>query len=344
MRRKHLINSRLQPGLFDSMEEYAESGIADFEFIPPDKMAELARQEAERRVRAIDEMPEMAAADNIFFMSFGSGSSGNCSYVGDRQSGFLIDAGIEARRVMTDLRDNGIMPEQVKGIILTHDHHDHISQAYPLLRNNRHIKLYCTPRTLNGMLRRHNISRRIKDYHVPVYKEFAFQIGRFSITPFEVMHDGADNVGFFIEHGYQTLAVATDLGCISERADFYMRQAQSLVIESNYDLEKLRTGSYPEHLKARIVAKNGHLDNKVSAGYVSSIYTASLRNIFLCHLSHDNNTPALAVEAYRDAFRPRGITQFATTAIPYGSEFDSVSPLISVIPLPRYERTPLYTL
>ncbi|MCM1163533.1 MAG: MBL fold metallo-hydrolase [Muribaculaceae bacterium] len=344
MRRKHLANSHLQPGLFDTFEDLAESGIGDFKIIPPDREAEIARLEAERRARAIDDMPPMQQSDHIFFMSFGSGSSGNCSYVGDRNCGFLIDAGIEARRVITDLRDNGIMPEQVKGIILTHDHHDHISQVYPLLRNYRHMKLYCTPRTLNGMLRRHNISRRIKDYHVAVYKEFPFTIGAFSITPFEVMHDGADNVGFFIEHGAQTLSVATDLGCISDRADFYLRQAQSLVLESNYDLHKLKTGSYPEHLKARIVHEKGHLDNRVSAEYVASIYSSTLRNVFLCHLSHDNNTPALALEAYHQALATVGITDFATTSIPFDAEYQPDSPRLAVIPLPRYERTPLFTL
>lgn len=344
MRRKHLNISHLQPGLFDSIEDLAETGSGDFKIIPADRESEIARLEAERRARAIDDMPPMQRSDHIFFMSFGSGSSGNCSYLGDRESGFLIDAGIDARRVMTDLRDNGIMPEQIKGIILTHDHHDHISQVYPLLRNNRHVRLYCTPRTLNGILRRHNVSRRIKDYHVPVYKEFPFTIGDFSITPFEVLHDGADNVGFFIEHGSQTVALATDLGRISERADFYIRQAQTVVIESNYDLEKLIKGAYPEHLKARILHEKGHLDNNVSAEYMASIYSASLRNIFLCHLSHDNNTPALALEAYRQAFVPLGVSRFAATTIPFGDDFDADSPRPSVIPLPRYERTPLYTL
>lgn len=78
-------------------------------------------------------------------MSFGSGSSGNCSYIGDRDSGFLIDAGVDARKVMADLHKNGIPMDRVKGIIITHDHHDHISQAYHLLRANRHIRFYCTP-------------------------------------------------------------------------------------------------------------------------------------------------------------------------------------------------------
>ncbi len=346
MRKKNFNNnvSRLQPGLFDSLDEFIEPQASGFDFIPPERLKEIARLHAPAPAPAIDEMPALEPTDRMFFMSFGSGSSGNCSYVGDRRSGFLIDAGIDAKRVITDLRDNGIMPEQVKGIILTHDHHDHISQAYPLLRNYRHMKLYCTPRTLNGMLRRRNVSRRIKDYHTPIYKEFPFTIGAFTITPFEVKHDGADNVGFFIEHGADTLGVATDLGCISERVDFYMRQAHNMVIEANYDYDKLRGGTYPEHLKARIVADNGHLDNRVSAHFVASVYSSALRNVFLCHLSHDNNTPLLAMKAFAEEFGPLGVTEFEGSALSRDSVAEGARPSLALIPLPRYERTPLYAL
>lgn len=345
MRKKTTVNiSRLQPGLFDSLDDLIEPQTGQFDFIPPEKIEAIARAHRPAPAPAIDDMAPLEPTDRMFFMSFGSGSSGNCSYVGDRRSGFLIDAGIDAKRVMTDLRDNGIMPEQVKGIILTHDHHDHISQAYALLRNYRHMKLYCTPRTLNGLLRRRNVPRRIKDYHVPVYKEFPFTLGTFTVTPFEVHHDGADNVGFFIEHGLSTLAVATDLGYISDRVDFYLRQAHSVVLESNYDFDMLRSGNYPEHLKARILAANGHLDNREGAAFMASIHTSALHNIFLCHLSHDNNTPALAVEAYTEAFAPLGIREFAATALPADHDVTGPGPHLAVIPLPRYERTPLYTL
>lgn len=337
-------NPRSLPGLFDGLDDFQERMDGGFDVIPEKKMQRIVRQMQADDRPALDELAPMAPSDKVFFMSFGSGSSGNCSYVGDRRCGFLIDAGIDAKRVITDLRDNGIMPEQVKGIILTHDHHDHISQAYPLLRNYRHMKLYCTPRTLNGMLRRRNVSRRIKDYHTPIYKEFPFTIGAFTITPFEVKHDGADNVGFFIEHGADTLGVATDLGCISERVDFYMRQAHNMVIEANYDYDKLRGGTYPEHLKARIVADNGHLDNRVSAHFVASVYSSALRNVFLCHLSHDNNTPLLAMKAFAEEFGPLGVTEFEGSALSRDSVAEGARPRLALIPLPRYERTPLYAL
>lgn len=338
MRRKPAL-SPLQPGLFDDLDNFRERQDKGFDIIPPAEMEKIAARHTP--APAIDELPPLSPTDHIFFMSFGSGSSGNCSYIGDRDSGFLIDAGVDARKVMADLHKNGIPMDRVKGIIITHDHHDHISQAYHLLRANRHIRFYCTPRAFNGILRRHNISRRIKDYHVPVYKEFPFTIGNFTITPFEVMHDGADNAGFHISRGDRAITIATDLGCISPRVDHYMRLADTIVIEANYDLRMLTNGAYPEYLKARIRADNGHLDNAVTASFVASIHSERLRTVFLCHLSHDNNTPATAFRAITEALAPLGIERIGNL-IP--SVADPLPPQINIIPLPRYDSTPLYTL
>ncbi|MDE6805550.1 MAG: MBL fold metallo-hydrolase, partial [Muribaculaceae bacterium] len=118
-----------------------------------------------------EDYPQVRHTDNpatrvINYMSFGSGSSGNCSYVGTRHGGFLIDAGVKAEDVMMTLKANGVRMENVKGILLTHDHSDHVKYAYTLLRANKHMRLFCTNRVLNGVLRRHGISKRIKDYHV----------------------------------------------------------------------------------------------------------------------------------------------------------------------------------
>ncbi len=330
MRRKYSPPHHPQPGLFDGLDDFNERLDRGFEIIPPERMADIARSHAQKP--EIDELPPLQASDRVFFMSFGSGSSGNCAYIGDRNSGFLVDAGIDAKKVTSTLQANGITMDRIQGIILTHDHHDHISQAYAILRANRHIRLYCTPRTFNGILRRHNVSRRIKDYHQPIYKEFTFKLGNFEVTPFEVLHDGADNAGFFITHtSGHTMAVATDLGCISPRVDFYMRQADSIVIEANYDPHMLATGSYPEYLKARIAADNGHLDNNVPAAFISEIISPRLRNLYLCHLSHDNNLPQIALHTIEEAISQRDDALILLQGL-------------RLVALPRYAATPLYTL
>ena len=295
---------------------------------------------AELTSPAIDPDPEISDIDLgslqsrrlLRFISFGSGSSGNCAYIGTDAGGLLIDAGVDSKFVVDTLLHNGIDMSSVRGILLTHDHGDHVKYAYSFLRANRHFKLFCTPKTLNGLLRRHNISRRIKDYHSPIFKEFPFEVAGLSITPFEVSHDGTDNVGYSITGAGVNFVIVTDTGCITDRADFYMRSANALMIESNYDAEMLRHGSYQEHLKARIASEIGHLDNAVTAGYLASIASPELTHIFLCHLSHDNNCPEVALDAVSRALTDAG---HALSQTPLGAG-------IHLSALPRFAASPLF--
>lgn len=279
-------------------------------------------------------LPSPEPASRLKFISFGSGSSGNCAYLGNEHFGILIDAGVEPDRIYDKLLHNGVTMDTVGGIILTHDHGDHIRYAYNIVRKHRHMRIYCTPRTLNGILRRHNVSRRIKDYHQPIFKEFVFNLSDFSITPFETSHDGSDNVGFLIEHEGQKFVVATDMGTITERADFYIRQANHLMIETNYDLQMLINGPYREYLKARILSPTGHMDNQATAQYLGRIYSPALRNVFLCHLSHDNNLPEIALDAVVSAFRNIGLKVGDASGSISSRDAD-----IQVLALPRFDST-----
>lgn len=259
--------------------------------------------------RTIALRQSMAQAPSpLFYISFGSGSSGNCCYLGTRNAGILIDAGILTETVVDTLKENGIKMENIVGICLTHDHGDHVKYAYNIVRKHKHMKVYCTNRVVNGMLRKHNISKRIKDYHSPIFKEIPFKLGDFEITAFDVPHDGDDNMGFFVRHGDKNFVVATDLGAISERARHYISQAQYLMIEANYDKEMLIKGTYPDYLKRRIQTDRGHMDNVETAAFLSEIYTPQLKYIFLCHLSNDNNTPEIALNTISKALKDRGLT------------------------------------
>lgn len=273
------------------------------------------------------------------FISFGSGSSGNCSYVGTGSSGVLIDAGVDIHHVERTLLTNAITMDSVAGICLTHDHSDHVCSAYRLLSTYRHMRLYCTPKTLTGLLRRHSISRRIKDYHVAVYKEFPFRIGDIELTAFDVSHDGTDNCGYHVSGGGTTFTIATDLGCITERVDHYMRLAEHIVIEANYDAEMLRSGHYPLYLQSRIKAERGHLDNEETGRYLASIMSERLRSVYLCHLSHDNNTPELALGAVRRALEAAGSGPVGDGSCSLEAERCRVQ----LAALPRYDASPLYT-
>ena len=285
---------------------------------------------------------EFAVADEfktplrrLRFMSFGSGSCGNCSYIGTADTGLLIDAGVDNHVVTEGLRKAGISMESIRGIILTHDHADHVRYAYALLRHNKHMKLYCTMRTIEGILRRHNLSRRIRDYHEAIFKEHEYKWGDLTVTPFETSHDGTDNVGYNIEFGDTRFVLVTDTGVITPRSDFYLRRANIMVLESNYDDQMLENGRYTLYLKARIRSEKGHLDNAVTAKFLADSYRPELTHIFLCHLSEDNNTPETALATSMNALRTVGVHPAASSA--------SITPgTVWISALPRKEVTDLF--
>lgn len=305
---------------------------------------EELNKESERQASALE--AQRAMTQTMRFISFGSGSSGNCSYVGTDEEGILVDAGVDREHVFKWLADSGVTPGMVKGIIITHDHGDHVRYAYTIARRYKHIRIYCTNRVLNGILRRHSISHRIKEIHTPIFKEIPFTLAGLTITGFDVSHDGTDNAGFFVEHGTQRLVVATDLGIITDRARHYMTQADYLMIEANYDARMLALGHYPEYLKNRIRAENGHLDNKDAAEFVASmmkveggVYKGDLRYVFLCHLSNDNNTPEIALNEVRSAMEAKGVT--------VGTGEGTLADLakdVQLVALPRFEPSRLFVL
>ena len=315
-------------------EEFVEWGddITTADALTADKAGVGAEAEL-----AISDEDKKSVSERLFYISFGSGSSGNSCYIGTDAGGIIVDAGVRTDLVEAALKKYDLSMKDVKALLLTHDHSDHVRYAYQLLRSNRHMSMYCTPRVLNGMLRRHNISKRVKDYHTPIFKEIPFKIGRLEIVAFDVPHDGTDNMGFSITFGHHNFVLATDLGEVTERADHYMSQANYLVIESNYDRDMLRLGKYPEYLKARVASGSGHMDNEHTAAFLRRIIRPELKYVFLCHLSKDNNTPSKALKAVRDALEEAGKRVGNAMEVATDHRAD-----IQLMALPRYEATRLF--
>lgn len=301
------------PGLFDYLDiDLSETGTTTSPVNTTPGERHVART-ADRQSLEID-TDKIRRPSAMRYISFGSGSSGNCAYIGydsgeGRSTGVLIDAGVEPDIVYEALRDNKIDIRNISGILLTHDHGDHVKFVYTLLRANKHMVVYTTMRTMTGLLRRHNISSRIKDYQRIIYIEHPFEAAKFNITAFRTSHDGTENVGYSIEtrDGQHRFVIATDTGIVTPEADNYLKKANYIVIESNYDHRMLMNGPYPEFLKARIVGDRGHLDNRITAQYLKSIVNPGLSHIFLCHLSEENNTPEIALEQTRSALKSLGL-------------------------------------
>lgn len=243
---------------------------------------------------------------NLRFLSLASGSSGNCYYIGNDRHGMLIDAGIGIRTIKKLLKEQQIPFESILGICVTHDHADHI-KSVGILGEKYGIPVYATPTILKGMNRSYCMTEKIVQSGRPIEKEVPFTLGDFTITAFEVPHDGSDNVGYLITYKEHKFALATDLGHITPTVASYMAQANYMILESNYDAEMLAHGAYPRHLKERITNPNGHLSNRAAADFLLSIFNPELRYVFLCHLSKENNHPELAYKTFEMVLMNFGI-------------------------------------
>lgn len=240
------------------------------------------------------------------FFSLGSGSSGNCYYLGTNEYGVLIDAGIGIRSIQKALREYGVSFDKIIAVLVTHDHADHI-KTVGCLGDKYNIPVYATETVHNGILRNRAVRASLVHSRKIIEKEQAFSIREFQITAFDVPHDSIENVGYHIEFDEQTFVLVTDIGRITDTIKEYAAKANHLVIEANYDEYMLQAGKYPYYLKQRIGNGMGHLSNRLSAQFIASIYSENLQNIWLCHLSQDNNHPEIAIKAVEQALYDNGV-------------------------------------
>ncbi|MDO4162867.1 MAG: MBL fold metallo-hydrolase [Bacteroides sp.] len=242
----------------------------------------------------------------VKFISLASGSSGNCYYLGTETYGILIDAGIAARTIKKGLKEVGIGMEMIRAVFVTHDHADHI-KAVGGLGEKLHIPIYTTARIHEGINKSYCVTEKLHSSVRFLEKQQPMWLEDFHIESFEVPHDGSDNVGYCIEIDGKTFSFLTDLGEITPTAAEYIRKANYLILEANYDVEMLRMGTYPMHLKERIASPTGHMSNDATADFLAENITEDLKYIWLCHLSKDNNHPELAYKTVEWKLRNKGI-------------------------------------
>ena len=249
---------------------------------------------------------ELFPSERFSFFSLSSGSCGNCYYLGNAHYGILVDAGIGPRVIRKRLAMYEIELSSIMAILITHDHFDHIKSA-GYLGEKLHIPVYATHEVHRGIANCPMIRNNINGSTRYIEKGQTFRIEDFRITAFNVPHDSNDNAGYFLEFGGQKLTLATDVGAITDEVAFYIRKANHLVIESNYDEEMLHNGHYPWQLKQRIASGTGHLSNRQTAEFLANNYSSELRNIWLCHLSGNNNSPELAYKTVEKELSLKGI-------------------------------------
>ena len=234
------------------------------------------------------------------FISFGSGSSGNCYYIQSGDKAILIDIGISHRRLKILARQYGVNLGMIQAIFITHDHTDHV-KAVGAVSQESALPVYSTEKVHQGMNQNRFMKKKVPQSQIRVIThEDSIQIGPFSITAFAVPHDSAGNNGYFIEAEGTSLCLVTDAGHVTPQMQDYMARANFLILEANYDLAMLATGPYPAPLRRRITSDRGHLCNEDTGNILAQIISPNLRHVWLCHLSEENNNPNLAVRTVKE--------------------------------------------
>ena len=241
------------------------------------------------------------------FISFGSGSSGNCYFLCTGNDGLIIDAGVGIRTLKKHFRNYGLSLAQVHHVLITHDQADHI-KCVGSLSHDQHLPVYATEAVHKGIDRNYCVARKVeadnRRYLVPGQ---TITIGDFIVTPFSVPHDSNDNVGYMIEAESVRFCIMTDCGRVTDEMAAFITRANYLVIEANHDCEMLLHGPYPEHLKRRITSGTGHLNNNLCGEAIAQNMSQDLRYVWLCHLSEENNHPELARKTVEAVLRSYGI-------------------------------------
>lgn len=268
----------------------------------------------------------------VKFKSFSSGSCGNCYWLGIVRDGVvtdsvLVDSGISVRRLKKYMEDDHLPLSSVRAVLVTHDHNDHIRHLGSFCKHLG-IPVYATS-LLHSSLAHHYLTRDWIGSCRKNLQEGDWTViadGEIAVRHFVVPHDATQTVGYAIVIAGHRFVIMTDIGDMTPEALAYARNADTLVIESNFDVDMLMSGPYPHDLKMRICKGHGHLSNDKCADALVKVYHEGMKHIFLCHLSEHNNTPQRAVSVSKSTLETAGVTPASLSA------------------LPREHPSPLYTL
>ncbi|MDP0494378.1 MAG: MBL fold metallo-hydrolase [Fusobacterium sp. JB021] len=229
----------------------------------------------------------------------GSGSGGNATFVEIDGVKILIDAGFSGKKINERLNEIGEEIKNIEGILITHEHIDHI-QGAGIISRKYNLKVYITKESYNicgkklGKIKKENLN--FIDIDQVFFRD------KVKVKPFDVMHDAARTVGFRIEgiKSKKVLTISTDIGYIDNRVREYFKNSDIIVIESNYDYQMLMECNYPWDLKDRVKSRNGHLSNNDAAKFICETYNKKLKKVYLAHVSKDSNSRKIVSKTILD--------------------------------------------
>lgn len=235
--------------------------------------------------------------------SIASGSSGNCIYVGEGDTHFLVDTGISFKRIEAALNSENLTAKDLTGIFITHEHSDHIS-GLGVISRKHHIPIYATRETVAQIKRSTSLGAIDEELYHEIEPDSFVTIGDLTVHPFSISHDAANPVAYRFATAaaaaaYKAVAIATDMGCYNEYIVNNLSGLNAVLLEANHDIRMLQTGAYPYPLKQRILSDSGHLSNEASGKLLGRILNDNMSHVLLGHLSKENNYEALAYETVR---------------------------------------------
>jgi len=257
---------------------------------------------------------QWGAAISLRVLILGSGSSGNSTLVESSTTRVLVDAGFNRKETLRRLAALGASVDSVNGIFISHEHSDHVSGLANLSRS-WNAPVYISAGTYAEYQRLYPREEVEKLRGVETLQlSRQFQVGNIEVTAFSIPHDAADPVGFTLRAEGFKISIVTDLGYIPAHVREHLRGSDLLVLESNHDLEMLKVGPYPWHIKQRVMSRTGHLSNHAVSEYLADDegFDARARWLVLAHLSENNNNPDLARLSAEEALgRRAGAAAFA---------------------------------
>ena len=239
------------------------------------------------------------------FCSLYSGSSGNCIFVGNEDTNILIDAGVSGARIENALHEIGEEACNIQAILITHEHQDHIAGAGTLSRRFN-IPLFAASGTWDKINSDKLLTKIKTENQISVSAGHSFNVGSLSVSPFNIPHDAAMPVAYSIKNDCRKISVVTDMGFVTDEIRANVSGSYIAMVESNHDIEMLKHGPHPWHLKNRILSRTGHLSNDYAADFISYLATFGTKYIVLGHLSEKNNLPSLAYDTARMSLERNG--------------------------------------
>ena len=231
-------------------------------------------------------------------LSIASGSSGNCYYVGNSDTHILVDAGVSGKKIENGLREIGIKPSELNGVLVTHEHIDHV-KGLGIIARKYGVPIYATRGTIEGITANKTLGQIDEELYRTVSPDQVFEINDISVDPTAIWHDANDPVCYSMSNDGKKISIATDLGDYDDYIVDKLKNSDIMVIESNHDVRMLEAGSYPYYLKRRILGSHGHLSNERSGQLIKELLNDHIKGILLGHLSKENNFEELAYETVK---------------------------------------------